>query len=61
MVVGSLLLAFAHRRLSETKRSSGASSPSRSASVLNSLTELFPTALRSDAFSWSNNLLGRLA
>jgi putative MFS transporter len=29
--------------------------------VLNSLTtELFPTALRSDAFSWSNNLLGRL-
>jgi putative MFS transporter len=29
--------------------------------VLNSLTtELFPTALRSDAFSWSNNLLGRI-
>ena len=29
--------------------------------VLNSLTtELFPTTLRSDAFSWSNNLLGRI-
>lgn len=29
--------------------------------VLNSLTtELFPTSLRSDAFSWSNNLLGRI-
>jgi putative MFS transporter len=29
--------------------------------VLNSLTtELFPTNLRSDAFSWSNNLLGRI-
>ena len=30
--------------------------------VLNSVTtELFPTNLRSDAFSWANNLLGRLA
>lgn len=29
--------------------------------VLNSYnTELFPTALRGDAFSWSNNLLGRI-
>ena len=29
--------------------------------VLNTLTtELFPTNLRSDAFSWSNNLLGRI-
>jgi putative MFS transporter len=29
--------------------------------VLNSLTtELFPTSLRSDAFSWANNLLGRI-
>lgn len=29
--------------------------------VLNSVTtELFPTNLRSDAFSWSNNLLGRI-
>ena len=29
--------------------------------VLNSVTtELFPTSVRSDAFSWSNNLLGRI-